>query len=240
MKGKLFLVPVRIGDSRAQDELAPMVINTICSLRNFIVENEKSARRFLSSIMKSEDLDSSNFYILNKHTRASDIHSLLAPMKAGLDAGLLSEAGSPCIADPGSELVAMASREAISVKALPGPSSILLALMVSGMNGQRFSFNGYLPADRANREKALKFLEKKSLKEKSAELFIETPYRNAAIIESACKVLRPETILCAAMGLLTKEEKIIIKPIAEWKNAELEAKIPCVFVMSGMADFSGF
>lgn len=233
MKGCLFLLPVNIGDNKAQDELAPIVINSIRSLKHFIVENEKTSRRFLSTIMNGEDLDNSSFYLLNEHTKASELPYLLVALEKGLNVGLLSEAGSPCIADPGSDLVAMASRAGIMVKAMPGPSSILLALMASGLNGQRFSFNGYLPPDREGREKAMRFLEKKSIKEKSTEIFIETPYRNTAIKESAVKVLKADTILCAAIGLLTKDELIIRKTIAEWRSTDLPRKIPCVFLLAG-------
>ena len=169
MSGTLYLIPVPIGDGDPMDELAPRVIRAITGLRHFVVENERSARRFLSRVMVGQDLDASSFSTLDEHTRPEEVAPLLAPLRAGHDLGILSEAGSPCIADPGATLVDVAIREGITVVPLPGPSSILLALMASGLGGQRFSFSGYLPQDKEGRERALRFLEARSAREGSTE-----------------------------------------------------------------------
>jgi len=154
MSGILYLVPVPIGDGSPADELAPRVVRIVAGIRDFVVENERSARRFLSRIMPQEALDASSFGILDEHTRPEELSGLLGPLLAGRDAAIISEAGSPCVADPGAALVAAAARAGIRSVPLPGPSAILMAIMASGLGGQRFSFRGYLPPDPAGREAA--------------------------------------------------------------------------------------
>jgi len=233
MHGVLYLVPVPIGDGDPADELAPRVIRTIAPIRDFIVENERSARRFLSKVMLQESLDASKMARLDEHTRPDEIQALLEPLLAGRDAAVLSEAGSPCVADPGTALVAAASLAGIRSIPLPGPSSILMALMASGLGGQRFSFKGYLPADTAGREAALRELESWSARNDSTVIFIETPYRNDALAASAARVLLPDTVFCAAIALSTPQERILRMPAARWKSAENRiGKLPTVFLLA--------
>jgi 16S rRNA (cytidine1402-2'-O)-methyltransferase len=197
------------------------------------MENERSARRFLSRIMPQEALDASSFGILDEHTRPEELRGLLGPLLAGRDAAIISEAGSPCVADPGAALVAAASRAGIRSVPLPGPSAILMAVMASGLGGQRFSFHGYLPPDPAGREAALRDLESRSAREGSTQLFIETPYRNDAMASSAARVLRGDTVFCAAVGLSTPDERIIRMEASAWKKAvPAIGKIPTVFLLA--------
>lgn len=234
--GTLYLIPVPIGDGDPRRELAPRVLEAIGGLRHFVVENERSARRFLSRVMEGPDLDASTFSVLDEHTRAEEVSALLEPLLAGSDAGLLSEAGSPCVADPGAVLVEAAHGRGIRSVPLPGPSSLLLALMASGLGGQRFSFSGYLPPDREGRAAALRRLETRSAREGSTEIFIETPYRNAAMVEGARASLRPDTVFCAAQGLSTPEERVIRLPVSGWRGVEPLAKVPTVFLLSATGD----
>lgn len=235
MSGTLYLIPVPIGDGEPRLELAPRVLEAIAGLRHFVVENERSARRFLSRAMEGPALDASSFAVLDEHTRAEDVPALLSPLLAGNDVGLLSEAGSPCVADPGASLVEAAHARGIRSVPLPGPSSILLALMASGLGGQRFSFSGYLPPDRDGRAAALRRLEARSAREGSTEIFIETPYRNAAMVESARAALRPDTVLCVAQGLSTEQERVVSLPVSAWRGTEALAKVPTVFLISATA-----
>jgi len=236
MNGILYLVPVPIGDGAPADELAPRVVTIVSGLRDFVVENERSARRFLSRIMPQAALDASTFSILDEHTRPEDVRALLAPLLAGRNAAIVSEAGSPCVADPGASLVAAAARAGIRSVPLPGPSAILMAIMASGLGGQRFAFRGYLPADPAGRESALRELETRSMREDATQIFIETPYRNDAMVRSAAAVLGNGTIFCAAIGLSGPEERVVRMDIAEWKkNAPAIGKTPTVFLLSAAA-----
>lgn len=232
MSGILYLVPVPIGDGDPEDELSPRVVRVVNGIRDFIVENERSARRVLSRMMPQAALDASVLSVLDEHTRPEALAGLLAPLLAGRNAAIVSEAGSPCVADPGASLVAAASRAGIRTVPLPGPSSILMAIMASGLGGQRFAFRGYLPPDTAGREAALRELEVRSAQEGSTQAFIETPYRNDSMVQSAAKVLRGDTLFCAAIGLSSPEERIVRMEAAAWrKSAPAVGKVPAVFLL---------
>ncbi len=236
MSGILYLVPVPIGDGDPRDELAPRVVTIVNGIRDFIVENERSARRVLCRMMPQDALDASTLSILDEHTRPEALVGLLAPLLAGRNAAIVSEAGSPCVADPGAALVAAASKAGIRSIPLPGPSSILMALMATGLGGQRFAFRGYLPPDNAGREAALRELESRSAREGSTQIFIETPYRNDSMALSAAKVLRNDTIFCAAIGLSSSVERVIRMEAAAWLNATPTiGKIPTVFLILAAA-----
>lgn len=240
MSGTLYLVPVPIGDGPPEDELAPRVLRIVAGLRHFIVENERSARRFLSRVMSQEALDASTFGILDEHTRPEDTAALLGPLLAGNDAAIISEAGSPCVADPGAVLVALAAGKGLRAVPLPGPSSLLMAMMASGLGGQRFSFRGYLPPDQNGREAALRDLETRSARDGATQLFIETPYRNDAIAQSAARILRGDTVFCAAIGLSSPNERVIRMEAADWKkNPPTIGKIPTVFLLSACQGVPG-
>jgi 16S rRNA (cytidine1402-2'-O)-methyltransferase len=238
MSGILYLVPVPIGDGDPKDELAPRVVHIVNGIRDFIVENERSARRVLSRMMPQAALDASTLTILDEHTRPEALASLLAPLIAGRNAAIVSEAGSPCVADPGAALVAAASRAGIRSVPLPGPSSILMAIMATGLGGQRFAFRGYLPPDNAGREAALRELETRSAHEGSTQVFIETPYRNDSMTQSAARVLGSDTIFCAAIGLSSAEERIVRMDAATWRKATpVIGKIPTVFLLLAAAGY---
>ncbi len=233
MSGTLFLVPVPIGDGDPRDELAPMVLRTVAGLRDFIVENRRSARRFLSRFMDPAGLDASSLAELSEHTPAAELDALLEPLRAGRDAALVSEAGCPCVADPGSDLVAAAARAGIRVVPLPGPSSIVMALMASGMGGQRFSFLGYLPADPPGRARALRELEARSARDGSTQIFIETPYRSDRMAVSMGEGLGPDTLVCAASGIATAAELVIRGTAGLWRREPPAlGKVPTVFLVS--------
>ncbi len=232
MNGILYLVPVPIGDGDPRDELAPRVVRIVNDIRDFIVENERSARRVLSRMMPQAALDASTLSILDEHTKPEALAGLLAPLLAGRNAAIVSEAGSPCVADPGAALVAAASRAGIRSIPLPGPSAILMAIMATGLGGQRFTFRGYLPPDTAGRENALRELELRSAQEGSTQAYIETPYRNDSMAQSAAKVLRSDTLFCAAIGLSSPQERIVRMEAAAWRKVTPAiGKIPTVFLL---------
>lgn len=231
-RGTLYLVPVPVGDGDPCLELAPRVVTIIRGMADFVVENDRSARRFLSKVIDQQALDAARFYRLDEHTQPQELPALLEPLLAGRDSSIISEAGSPCVADPGAALVEAALKAGIRVVPLPGPSAILMALMASGLGGQRFSFNGYLPPEPAGREAALHELEARSARDGSTQLFIETPYRNDAMASSAAKVLRPETLFCAAIGLSSADERVIRMEAGSWRKSTPHiGKIPTVFLL---------
>ncbi|MCL2345877.1 MAG: SAM-dependent methyltransferase [Desulfobulbus sp.] len=218
MSGVLYLIPVPLGPTPPADALHPNILATIRPLTHFVVEQAKSARAFLKAAGTDRPLQELALEELNEHTREADIERLLAPLRAGHDVGLLSEAGCPAVADPGADLVALAQRENIRVVPLVGPSSLLLALMASGLNGQRFAFHGYLPAKEAERTKALRDLENESRQRQQTQLFIETPYRNRALFAAILQTCRPDTRLCLATDLTQPGESVRTRRIAEWKK----------------------
>ncbi len=233
MLGKLFLIPVPLGPTPPQDSLPPNVLATIRPLQHFVVEQAKTARAFLKLAGTEHPLQSLNLSELNEHTRAEEIERLLTPLHSGHDVGLLSEAGCPAVADPGANLVAAAQKAGIQVIPLIGPSSLLLSLMASGLNGQRFAFHGYLPAKEGERNKTLRDLEIESRKRQQTQLFIETPYRNRQMFDSILASCQGNTRLCVATDLTLPSESIRTQTIQQWKKQtppEIERR-PTVFLL---------
>ena len=233
MVGTLYLIPVPLGPTAPQDSLPANVLATVRPLTYFVVEQAKTARAFLKAAGTDTPLQELQLEELNEHTKADALDRLLAPLRSGHDVGLLSEAGCPAVADPGANLVALAQQENIRVVPLIGPSSLLLALMASGLNGQRFAFLGYLPAKEAERTKALRDLESDSRKHKQTQLFIETPYRNKAMFEGILQTCSPTTRLTVATDLTLPSESVITLTIAQWKKKtppEIERR-PTVFLL---------
>jgi 16S rRNA (cytidine1402-2'-O)-methyltransferase len=232
MSGKVYLIPNTLGDTNTVDVIPAGVIQIIHSLNHFIVEDIRNARRFLVKTSYPQKIDDIVFFELNKHTIQSDIPGFLAPCKEGIDIGIISEAGVPAVADPGSIVVETAHKQKIKVIPLTGPSSILMALMASGMNGQNFAFRGYLPVDKKELSVALKEMENRSKRENQTQIFIETPYRNERLLEEILKVCNPSTRLCVAKNLTTKEESVQVKSIDEWKKTKTDLdKQPAVFLI---------
>lgn len=231
--GTLYLIPVPLGPMAPQACLPPDVIATVRPLAYFVVEQAKTARAFLKAVGTDLPLQSLHLAELNEHTRREALAALLQPLLNGHDIGLLSEAGCPAIADPGADLVALAQERGVRVAPLIGPSSILLALMASGLNGQRFAFHGYLPAKEADRTKSLRDLESESRKKRQTQLFIETPYRNLALFESLRANLQPGTRLTVATDISLPGESIKTHSIQAWKRLappDIERR-PTVFLL---------
>lgn len=233
MPGTLYLLPVTLGDDQLTRALPADVIGLAQRLDTFVVENEKTARRFLGLIKTIKPVRELEMLLLNEHTDDKALPALLAPLLAGKDVGLMSEAGCPGIADPGAKLAELAHRKGIRVAPLVGPSSILLGLMASGFNGQRFTFLGYLPSDKAERIKALKALEQTSQRLGETQIFIETPYRNQHMLEDILSHCQSQTRLCIASNVSLEQELIISRPIAEWRKSTLPDlhKQPTVFLL---------
>ncbi|NKI32576.1 SAM-dependent methyltransferase [Croceivirga thetidis] len=230
--GNLYLIPTTLGDSAPLEVLPYSVKQKIESIQHFIAENEKTARRFIKKISPSKSQPDLHFEHLNKFTDPAEIPGFLDPCIHGLDVGLLSEAGCPGIADPGADVVRIAHEKKIQVVPLVGPSSILLALMSSGMNGQSFAFNGYLPIDAAERTKMIKTFERNSREFGQTQIFIETPYRNDKLIVELLKRLQPETRLCIAVDITLESEYIATKTVREWNKIQLELnKRPAIFII---------
>ena len=217
MNGRIYLIPVTLGGDDFLRVIPEKVIGLTRQLRYFIVEDIRSARRFLRLIDKEFPINDSVFFELNEHTGESDITNYLEPIFNGSDIGVLSEAGLPGIADPGAGIIAMAHQKGITVTPLSGPSSILLALISSGLNGQNFSFNGYLPVKPAERSAKLRELEKKA-GEGYAQIFMETPYRNQKMLESIITTCHSNTLLCIAADITLPTESIRTMKISEWKR----------------------
>lgn len=217
-KGILYLLPVTLGDDDFQMVIPEKVLDITKSLRHFIVEDIRSARRYLRHIDRSFPIDESQFSELSEHTRDTEIAGYLDPALNGSNIGLLSEAGMPAIADPGNKIVRLAHKKGVTVKPLSGPSSIIMALISSGMNGQNFSFHGYLPVKQGEREARLRDLEAAAIKGYS-QVFIETPYRAHRMLESIIHVCRKETNLCIASDLTTGTEMVKSKSILEWQKS---------------------
>jgi len=231
--GTLYLIPVPLGETALRSSLPDEVIGRARQLNRFVVENAKTARAMLKLIEHPLPLREILMDELNEHTPSGMVIHFLQALRDGEDLGLMSDAGCPAVADPGSRLVELAHKEGITVAPLVGPSSILLALMSSGMNGQRFTFNGYLPAKDPDRTDALRRLESNSRSSKGVEIFIETPYRNQAMLTAALQ-LRPDTRLCVACDLTTANEWIRSSTIADWKKRPSDAALdrrPAVFLI---------
>jgi 16S rRNA (cytidine1402-2'-O)-methyltransferase len=230
--GKLYLIPVNLGESNPDKVFPPLNKNIIEGIDDFIVENEKSARRFIKQILPEKSQQSLKLHGLNKFTEAKDIPGFLDAAKEGRNIGLLSEAGCPGVADPGAEVVRLAHQYNIQVVPLIGPSSILLAMMASGMNGQSFTFHGYLPIDKKERKNELKQLERISVERNQAQIFIETPYRNMKFLEDLIQNLHPTTRICVACDLSLESEFIKTAPATEWKNIKTDLhKRPAIFII---------
>ncbi|MDP2423045.1 MAG: SAM-dependent methyltransferase [Bacteroidales bacterium] len=232
-KGKLFLIPVGLAPGAPEAFLPAGTIEVVRSLEVFVVEDLRTARRFLKSAGHKKNLNEIKFLLLNEHTPQEEIIALLKIVHSGQSMGLLSEAGLPCVADPGSNLVAMAHEQHLSVVPLVGPSSIMLALMASGMNGQQFVFHGYLPVQKSERAKKLREIEIASLRTGFSQIFIETPYRNMQMLITITEVCRESTLLCIARDLGSDHEIILTQTISEWKKSKPDIhKRPAVFLIN--------
>lgn len=228
----LYLIPTSLGECDFNRILPSLNTEIVTALRYFIVEDVRTARRFLKKANSSIDIDQLTFFVLNQHTTPEELSGFLKPMFAGSDMGVLSEAGCPAIADPGADVVAIAQRNSFKVVPLVGPSSILLSLMASGFNGQSFAFVGYLPIQPAERSKALKKLESRVYSENQSQIFIETPYRNMKMLEEIIQTCQPSTRLCIAVDITLETEFIKTKTIKEWKNNLPDLnKRPCIFLI---------
>jgi 16S rRNA (cytidine1402-2'-O)-methyltransferase len=235
MQGKLYLIPNTLGSDKTDFTIPNNVASIAISLQHFIVEDIRTARRFLKLLDKKIDIDNLQFYLLNKHTPVNELINFLAPLKDGYDMGIVSEAGCPAIADPGAEIVRMAHETGIKVVPLTGPSSIFLALSASGMNGQNFAFNGYLPVKKEDRIRALKYFENRSRVENQSQIFIETPYRNMALLEDILNSCHLSTRLCIACNITLSDEYIVTQTIKQWKSniPELNKK-QTIFIIQGI------
>jgi 16S rRNA (cytidine1402-2'-O)-methyltransferase len=229
----LFLIPVPLGPVEPTAVLPPPVLDRVRSLGHFVVENAKSARAFLKAAGTALPLQELQLAELNEHTQAADLERLLGPLRMGHDLGLLSEAGCPAVADPGADLVSLAQRDGFRVVPMIGPSSLLLALMASGLNGQCFAFHGYLPAKESERMKSLRDLESESRRRRQTQIFIETPYRNSAMFAGILRACQPSTRVAVATDLTLQGEIVRTRSVAEWKKLappDLERR-PTVFLL---------
>jgi 16S rRNA (cytidine1402-2'-O)-methyltransferase len=230
--GNVYLIPSTLGDMEPLEVLPISIKQTIEQLDHYIVENEKTARHFIKKISPRKSQPSLKLSVLNKFTEVQEIPTFLNPCFEGFDVGILSEAGCPGIADPGAAVVKIAHEKNIQVIPLVGPSSILLALMASGMNGQNFAFNGYLPIDNTERKKYIKNLERKSKEDNQSQIFIETPYRNNKMLEELIKSLAPSTRICVAADITLPTEYIKTKTAINWKNENVDLhKRPAIFII---------
>ncbi|MEZ4802900.1 MAG: SAM-dependent methyltransferase [Gelidibacter sp.] len=230
--GKLYLIPTGLGDNPPLEILPISIKKIIESVDDYIVENEKTARRFIKSIHPKKSQPNLKLYTLNKYTKPEELYTFLDSCEKGKSMGLLSEAGCPAVADPGADVVKLAHQKNIQIVPLVGPSSIILAMMGSGMNGQSFAFNGYLPIDKHERKMELKRLEKLSFDHNQSQLFIETPYRNNKMLEDLCDSLQPQTRVCVACDLTLTSEYIKTMQVNEWKAAKVDLhKRPAIFII---------
>lgn len=232
MEPALYLIPVTLGETPINNVLPQYNSEIISGIRHFIVEDIRSARRFLRKVDSLFDIDGSQFYELNKHTAPEAVSGYLKPLQAGLSVGVISEAGCPAVADPGADIVAIAQRKGLKVVPLVGPSSIILSVMASGFNGQSFAFNGYLPVKPDERAKALRKLEQRVYNENQTQIFIETPYRNGKMVEDILAHCRPQTKLCIAANLTCEGEYAKTRTLKEWKGKVPDlSKKPCIFLL---------
>ena len=231
-KGKLYLIPTPLGDNEPAEVLPAGVIERACSLRVFVVEEIRTARRFLSRYGLKGHIAELEFHELNEHSSAADVEALGSLFDRGEDVGLLSEAGLPAVADPGAELVALCHRRGVEVVPLVGPSSLMLALMASGLNGQSFAFCGYVPAKPEERRNALRALEKQSAAARRSQIIIETPYRNDALLADMLQTLSPRTRICVAADITLPTQFIRTDSVAGWRShVPAIGKRPCVFII---------
>lgn len=227
----LYLLPVNISEAPVGDVLPARNIEITTHLRHFIVENVRTARRFLRRCIPGFPIDECTFSELNAHTPTEEISAILEPLRHGESMGLMSEAGCPAVADPGAQVVAIAQRERLHVQPLVGPSSILLALMASGFNGQGFTFNGYLPVKGEERTKKIKELEAISRRTGLTQIFIETPYRNRQMLEELARTLSPSTMVCVASNITDPDQESVVSlPAAQWAHRTI-GKYPAIFLI---------
>lgn len=230
--GKLYLIPTSLGNKAPLEVLPLSIRKKITEIDHYIAENEKTARKFIKSVVSNKSQPSLKFETLNKFTQEADLPSFLDPCKEGFDVGLLSEAGCPGIADPGAKVVQLAHENQVKVVPLVGPSSILLTMMSSGMNGQNFAFHGYLPIEKSERKQEIKKLERLSFEQNQAQIFMETPYRNEKLLDDLKQYLHPATHLCIGCEVTLATEYICTKSIAEWKKTTLDLhKRPTIFIV---------
>lgn len=221
-----------MGDSPVADVLPARNVALVRGVSYFVVENIRSARRFLKACDRSIDIDALHFTELNEHTRPEDVAAMLEPVTRGFDIGVISEAGCPAVADPGADLVAAAQRRGFEVVPLVGPSSIIMSLMASGFNGQNFAFSGYLPIDEGRRNARLREMERLIRRERQTQIFIETPYRNNRLIGELCRRLPGDMLLCVASDISCSRQSIMTRRVADWKDARYDYdKIPTIFLL---------
>jgi len=232
MASSIYLIPAPLGDTPVDVFMAPFYLQNITGLKFLIVENVRSARRLLKKIDPGIDINSITFFILDKQTTGDEIHKMTEPLREGNDMGLLSEAGIPCIADPGARIVHQAHRLNARVIPIPGASSIFLALAASGFNGQQFCFHGYLPIQKGKLKNSIKTLESRVNRDGITQIFIETPYRNHGMMETLIDTCSPQTLLCIACDITLSSEYIQTKTISDWKNDYPDLKKrPAVFLL---------
>lgn len=232
MQASLFLIPVTLGDTEHRRVLPEYNLEVIRGIRHFVVENVRTARRFLKKADPAIVIDDLTFYELNKHTSPEVVAGYLAPLAKGESVGVISEAGCPAVADPGADVVSIAQRKRYPVVPLVGPSSIILSVMASGFNGQSFAFHGYLPIDANERMNVIKKLEGRIYSENQTQLFIETPYRNQKLVEELIKLCRPSTKLCIASNITCADEFIQTRPVKDWAGKVPDlAKKPTIFLI---------
>lgn len=232
MEAALYLIPVTLGETEVDKVLPSYNREIILGIKYFIVENIRSARRFLKKVDKDINIDELKFVELNKHTTPAEFSNYLEPLMQGNPIGVISEAGCPAVADPGADVVAIAQKKRLKVVPLVGPSSIILSVMASGFNGQSFAFHGYLPIDASERMHRLKELEGRIYGESQTQLFIETPYRNHKMLDDILQHCKPQTKLCIAANITCEGEFIQTKSIQEWKKGTPNlVKIPCIFLL---------
>ena len=232
MIGKLYLIPTTLGETKPLQVMPISVQKVVAQIDYYIVENEKSARKFIKQICPEKKQPSLHIFLLDKFVEESETRKYLDVCAQGINVGLLSEAGVPAIADPGAVIVKLAHQKNIQVVPLVGPSSILLAMMSSGFNGQNFAFNGYLPIDNSDRKSAIKELEKLSKDKNQSQIFIETPYRNQKMFTELVNTLSPNTLLCIAVDITLNSEFIKTLSVKEWKNQAIDLhKRPTIFII---------
>ena len=233
--GKLYLIPTTLGESNPDDVLPQTVKRALEFIDHYIVENEKTARKCIKGILPDKIQSSLTLSTLNKYTEIAEHNEMLKPCFQGINIGLMSEAGCPGVADPGAAIVKLAHEKGLKVIPLVGPSSILLAMMGSGMNGQSFAFNGYLPIDKADKKAALKNYEKLSHDKNQSQIFIETPYRNNKLLEDLLQALQPSTHLCIATDITLPTEYIKTFRVADWKKVKIDLhNRPTIFILHKM------
>ena len=229
-KGKLYLIPTYLSSTNNEDNITNSVKNTIQKTSYYLVENIRTARRYIASLKLGLDIDKLHFDLIDKRFNKHDLPTLLNPLSSGKNMGILSEVGLPAIADPGNLAVRYAHQQEFEVVCLEGASSIILGLASSGLNGQKFTFHGYLPINPILLEKKVKTMEQTALRSDYSQIFIETPYRNQQLLTALCKILKPDTVLAIGADLTGQDQYICSKKISAWKKANFKIdKIPCIF-----------